>query len=111
MFPIFDRNQINLESHQLIWLDINVHRTESTDLTILTVKDLRQIVDYTKQFDNPEDCEEYLINKGSSYSTFFIGSGQIDQKIIEKFNKFPNLHKMYIFSKHIEDHNQVRRRL
>ncbi|CAF1346366.1 unnamed protein product, partial [Didymodactylos carnosus] len=44
----FNRERMNLESHQLIWLDENVNSSEYENQRITTT--LRKIVDYTKQY-------------------------------------------------------------
>ncbi|CAF1108164.1 unnamed protein product [Didymodactylos carnosus] len=50
----FDRERVNLESHQLVWCDKNVNDS------VTLVEALRKIVDYTKLFDNVEACKQYL---------------------------------------------------
>jgi hypothetical protein len=54
-----NREKINLESHQLVWLDAKIHDHEYQDTTV-NLEGLRRIIDYTKLFDNVQDCKEYL---------------------------------------------------
>ncbi|CAF1025868.1 unnamed protein product [Didymodactylos carnosus] len=50
---IIDRDRVNIEIHQLIWLDANVKNDNDSAATMASV---RKIIDYTKVFDNVEEC-------------------------------------------------------
>jgi hypothetical protein len=104
--PIFNREQVNLESHQLIWLDVNTNGREHTNSRAITIRDLRKIVDYTKLFDNIKNCEQYLNNTTSSCSTFFVFSGKLEQIVMQKFDAFKDIHKMYIYCQNKERYKQ-----
>ncbi|UJR29648.1 hypothetical protein I4U23_017196 [Adineta vaga] len=61
---LLDREFINIESHQLVWLCINTS-------IIPSIKDLRRIIDYTKLFSTVDKCLEY-IDQTKNTTTFMI---------------------------------------
>ncbi|CAF5160229.1 unnamed protein product, partial [Rotaria magnacalcarata] len=72
---IFDREKINLESHQLVWLDPTVDRNQESD-TLASLENLRKIVDYTKLFNNVEQCQQF-IEQTKTTTTFIITSDDL----------------------------------
>ncbi|CAF1612238.1 unnamed protein product [Didymodactylos carnosus] len=75
----FNRERMNLESHQLIWLDENVNSSEYENQRITTT--LRKIVDYTKVFHSTDECQQHI--QQTKYSrTFVVSSGQMTEMIL-----------------------------
>ncbi|CAF0889740.1 unnamed protein product [Didymodactylos carnosus] len=68
---IFNRERVNLESHKLVWLD------EDNQFTL---EFLRTIVDYTKVFDNIEECQQYIEQTNGTTTTFLS-----QLRILEEF--------------------------
>jgi hypothetical protein len=100
---IIDRQQVNLESHQLLWLDANLmHNTNDSKITI---EGLRKIVDYTKLFDDIEECFEYI--KGTQETTtFIVCSGHLGKILIPKIHNLQNIWSIYIYCMNKEYHTQ-----
>lgn len=65
-----NREHIHLESHQLIWLDSNAHDISHND-TVVTLTNLRKIVDYSKFYNDKEECIKY-IEETSNTMTFLV---------------------------------------
>ena len=94
---IFDRDVINLESYQLVWLDIDANGT-SEETEVLLAK-LRNIIDYTQIFVNPEECLQY-IKKTEDTTTFFVGSNIHDATILSKMSDLSNVCVIRFYSPH-----------
>jgi hypothetical protein len=86
----FHREQVNLEPYQLVWCDANV-----ADLTV-TISELRKIVDYTKQFDNVEDCMQYM-RESNDTVTFLVCSNDVVDCIVPKIHNQTDIRSIYIY--------------
>lgn len=93
---IVDHDHVNLESHQLVWLD------EKT----VTIENLRQIVDYTKLFDNVEACQQYLQNSKDHKNIFLVTSGQSGEKLIPEVHGLQNVLVIYVYCQDREYHQK-----
>jgi hypothetical protein len=89
MPEILDRNFVNLESHQLVWLAPQ-HRHN-----LVPIETLREIIDYTKLFEDTEACEEY-INNSNRIITFMIISDEINQEILSRIHNLTHVLGIYI---------------
>ncbi|CAF3866295.1 unnamed protein product [Rotaria magnacalcarata] len=89
---VFNRRQVNLESHQLVWLDPDFNR----DSTI-SIKNLRNIIDYTRVFDNGEDCLKY-IEKTQDTTTFLVCSKELAQRFIPEIHQLQHVLRIYVES-------------
>jgi hypothetical protein len=96
---LFNRERINLESHQLIWLDTRVKSDE------ITLQSLRKIVDYTKVFDNIDECLFY-IKQTNSTVTFLVCSGQLGEIFTLKVHDLNNIYAIYIYCQNKEYHQK-----
>ncbi len=86
------RRQINLESYQLVWLDPDFNRKNDT-----SIESLRNIVDYTKVFDNSDDCLEYIKQTQDS-TTFVVCTKQLAQEFISQIHPLKHIFKIYVLS-------------
>ena len=94
----FNRERLNLESHQLVCYDTyNQHATARS----FTLTELRQIVDYTKFFDNSKSCKHYL-EETQHIVSFLICSGNASEQLIPEIHELSNVHFIYIYSQHNE---------
>ncbi|CAF1536898.1 unnamed protein product, partial [Adineta ricciae] len=85
----FDREQINLESHQLVWLG---------PLITLSVKTVRKVIDYTKVFDNVKECLTYIEkNKISTTIFLVIASSELGKLLIPQITDFNNIWSIIIY--------------
>ncbi|CAF4271617.1 unnamed protein product [Rotaria magnacalcarata] len=93
---IFDREKINLESHQLVWLDPTVDRNQESD-TLASLENLRKIVDYTKLFNNVEQCQQF-IEQTKTTTTFIITSDDLDEQLVSNVYNLKNVYSIYIYN-------------
>ncbi|CAF1075954.1 unnamed protein product [Didymodactylos carnosus] len=96
-----DRELTNLESHQLIWLDSSMDTKESQ----ITLHNLRKVVDYTKLFDNVEECERYILEKKDTI-TFLVTSGALGQNLIPRINDLGNIRQIFVYCRNKDFHQQ-----
>ncbi|CAF1488828.1 unnamed protein product, partial [Didymodactylos carnosus] len=101
---VVDRNKVNLESHQLVWLDANVNNSEHEDTTV-TLAGLRKIIDYTKLFDNISECKEYLKSTENG-STFLVTSGSFGQTFVPEIHEVEIIYKIYVYCGNKEFHQK-----
>ena len=88
---LFDRTQINLESHQLIYLsDPAIGLQDKLDVQML-----RNIVDYSRVYVDIEACQHYLENTCDT-TTFLICANRQGERLIPKIHKQKNIHFIYI---------------
>jgi hypothetical protein len=92
----FDRERVNLDSHQLLWCDSNISGlTENTGSTV-TINELRKIVDYTKLFDNVDECHQFIKQTGDTI-TFLICSAQFAECLIPYIHDLKNVKSIYVY--------------
>jgi hypothetical protein len=99
-----NREKINLESHQLVWLDVKVHDHEYQDTTV-NLEGLRKIIDYTKLFDNIQDCKEYL-ERTDNGLTYLVISESLGQTFIPHVHDIESVFKIYLYCQNKEYHQQ-----
>lgn len=102
---VFDHERINLDSHQLVWLDANVNNNDDSNSAI-TIANLRQIIDYTKLFDTMEGCQQFLEKKTNTSMTFLIASGQFGEILIPKIHQLENVLIIYIYCQNKDYHQR-----
>ena len=83
---IFMREEINLESHQLVWLDATIENRDDDNPVV--IKELRQIIGYTKIFDNTDECLSYIKHTDISITTFLVCSGHLGRLIVPQVCDF-----------------------
>lgn len=96
--------KINLDSHQLVWLDAKVHDHEYRD-TAVSLEALRQIIDYTKLFDNVQDCKEYLKQTDNGL-TYLVVSGSLGKTFIPQIHDLESIFKIYVYCQIKKYHQQ-----
>ncbi|CAF1451522.1 unnamed protein product [Rotaria magnacalcarata] len=101
---LINDEKINLESHQLVWLDEKT--SEQISENIVTIESLRKIVDYTKLFDNVEECRQYLENSKDHNDIFLVTSGQSGEKLIPEVHRLQNVLLIYVYCQDKEYHEQ-----
>ena len=96
--PYFDRHDVNLESHQLLWADINLSELEDEEKIFSTLTKFRQLVNYTKAFDNWKYCLRHIEKCHDTY-TFLVCSAHYAMDIVPKLWPFKktNVWKVYIY--------------
>ncbi|CAF0839553.1 unnamed protein product [Didymodactylos carnosus] len=99
----FDRNRINLEAHQLIWCDANINDPVNQSESLITIGKLRKIVDYTKLFDNVNECLQYM-EQTKDTNTFRVCSEQFVEKLASGTHELKNIKTIYIYYSKNEPH-------
>lgn len=89
-----NREQINLESHQLVWLDPAFIKTD------ITLERLRQIIDYTNVFDDIEDCLQYIEQIKNGNKIFLVCTKELNNELKSSLRSDKhNIYKTYIYAK------------
>ncbi|CAF1153935.1 unnamed protein product [Rotaria sordida] len=70
-------NDNNLESFSLLWLHDQVNTTKENQQA---QKQLRQIINHLKTFDNEDHCQQYILSISSQDRIIFIVNDRLDQK-------------------------------
>jgi hypothetical protein len=89
---IFDREKINLESHQLVWLG----------QPIVSNNTLRNIIYYTKVFVDVKDCRQH-IEQTKEFRTFLVCFLEHIDYIISYVHNLENVSKIYIYDEQKAD--------
>ncbi|CAF1375814.1 unnamed protein product, partial [Adineta ricciae] len=97
----FNRERLNLESHQLVCYDTYSQHATARNFTLT---ELRQIIDYTKFFDNNKSCKRYL-EETQHIVSFLICSDTTSEQLIPEIHELPNVRFIYIYSPH-NDYDQ-----
>jgi hypothetical protein len=100
----FDREHVNLESHQLILLDKNVNNAGEDEILFL-LEELRKVVKYTKFINNVEEALQF-IEQTKDTKTFLVYSGCLDQIIVSQIHVLKNIRSIYIYCHEEHDHKQ-----
>ncbi|CAF1036125.1 unnamed protein product [Didymodactylos carnosus] len=101
----FDREQINLESHQLVWLG---------HLVTLTIENLRKVIDYVKVFDNAKECLTYIEEAKLSTIFLVIPSSESGELFISQITDFKNIWSVIVYdfeanhSEWISNHSKIK---
>jgi hypothetical protein len=83
----------NLESFICLWLDKTVNTSEDN---IETQKDLRQIINDLRTFDNSDQCEQY-IRQITEEKVVLIVSGAFGRQIVPRLHNLPQFSACYVF--------------
>jgi hypothetical protein len=86
---LFDRKHVNIEPHQLVWLDNN-HKDD------FLLHQFRLIIDYVKTFDNLNECQKYIEKTGHT-TTFLITSRILGERILPHIHKYNHIRSVHIF--------------
>ena len=108
--PFFDRNDVNLESHQLLWADIKLSELEDGDNIFDTLTKFHQLINYTKAFDHWRKCLEYIQKCHDTY-TFLVCSNLYAEDILPKLELSgkTNVWKVYIYGDVEKIHSKTHR--
>ncbi|CAF1567293.1 unnamed protein product, partial [Rotaria sp. Silwood1] len=83
----------NLESFTCLWLDQNVNSTQDN---LQTQKELRQVINHLRTFDNIDECEQYIRNI-TKEKVVLIVSGSLGQQIVSRLHDLPQFSACYVF--------------
>ncbi len=83
----------NLESFACLWLDQNVNSTQDNRNT---QKELRQVINHLRTFDNSDECEQY-IRQIIKEKVVLIVSGSLGRQIVPRLHDLPQFSACYVF--------------
>ena len=87
----FCRDQTNFESYQVVWLASHVDDIHAV------IDPLHSIVDYTKLFNNVEECLKSIQQeKDKNMATFFVCEDQFSEILIPALNDLKNIRSLSI---------------
>ncbi len=93
---ILDREKINLESNQLVWLG----------QSIVSDDNLRNIIYYTKVFTDVKDCLQH-IEQTKEFHTFLVCFLEHTDYIIPYVHNLENVTKIYVYDEQNSDVGKV----
>jgi hypothetical protein len=105
----FDRNEVNLESYQLIWADRQLEEIEINEEELFsTLKKFRELVNHTKAFDHWRICFNYIQKKKADTFTFLVCSAAYAKDLVPKLCPFTEakVWKVYVYCAEGDRHNQ-----
>ena len=83
----------NLESFACLWLDQSVNSTEDN---LVTQKELRQVINHLRTFDNSDECEQYIL-KITQEKVILIVSGSLGRQVVPGLHDLPQFAACYVF--------------
>jgi hypothetical protein len=98
---MFVRHEVNLESHQLIWCDENVHNTSDIN-NKRTLEELLRIVKCTKLFDDIDECQQF-IQQTQNTTTYLVCSISLAQTLVSQIHQFEKLRSINLYCPSVTD--------
>jgi hypothetical protein len=83
----------NLELFACLWLDQSV---DSTQDNRDTQKELRQVINHLRTFDNSDECEQY-IQQITQEKVVLIVSGSLGRQVVPRLHDLPQFSACYVF--------------
>lgn len=88
------RQDENLETYSLIWLDASVNDSHEN---IEAQKQLRTSINYLVTFEDDQECLQYIESASKDDRIIFIVSGKLGQIIVPKIVQYRQLVSIYIY--------------
>ncbi|CAF4766950.1 unnamed protein product [Rotaria sp. Silwood1] len=83
----------NLESFACLWLDQNIYSRQDN---IETQKELRQVINHLRTFDQSDECEQYL-RQITKEKVVLIVSSSLGRQIVPRLHDLPHFSACYVF--------------
>jgi hypothetical protein len=83
----------NFESFSCLWLDQNVSSSQDN---LETQKELREVINHLRTFDNSDECEQYT-RQITKEKVVLIVSGSAGRQIVPKLHDLPQFSACYVF--------------
>jgi hypothetical protein len=84
----------NLETFSILWLDARVNITKENQQA---QKELRQIINHLKIFDDLDQCQQYILSLSSQDRLILIVSGRLGQQIVPQIHHLRQLSSIYVY--------------
>jgi hypothetical protein len=92
--PHHHDNNNNLETFSLLWLDAQV---ETSDENRQAQKQLRNIINHLKTFDNENDCQQYILSIPLQDRVVVIVSGRLGRTIVPHIHHRRQIISIYVY--------------
>ncbi|CAM4905379.1 unnamed protein product [Rotaria socialis] len=83
----------NFESFACLWLDQSVNTTQDN---LETQKELRQVINHLRTFDDMDKCEQY-IRQITTEKVVLIVSGALGRDLVPRLHELPQFSACYVF--------------
>ncbi|CAM4895674.1 unnamed protein product [Rotaria socialis] len=83
----------NFESFTCLWLDQSVNTTQDN---LETQKELRQVINHLRTFDDMDKCEQY-IRQITTEKVVLIVSGALGRDLVPRLHELPQFSACYVF--------------
>ncbi|CAF4226838.1 unnamed protein product [Rotaria socialis] len=83
----------NFESFTCLWLDQSVNTTQDN---LETQKELRQVINHLRTFDDMDKCEQY-IRQITKEKVVLIVSGALGRELVPRLHELPQFSACYVF--------------
>jgi hypothetical protein len=83
----------NLESFACLWLDQNINSTEDN---LETQKELRQVINHLRTFNDGNQCEQY-IQQVNHEKVVLIVSGSLGRQVVPRLHSLSQFSACYVF--------------
>jgi hypothetical protein len=93
----------NLESFALLWLDAQVNTDKGNRHA---QKQLRNIINHLKTFDDEIQCEQYISRISSQDRVVLIVSGRLGQNIVPRIHHLRHIISIYVYCRDKPTHEQ-----
>jgi hypothetical protein len=98
-----NENSDNLETFSLLWLDAQVDSSRENQEA---QKQLRNIINYLKTFDDESQCEQYISTFSPQDRVVLIVSGRLGQTIVTRIHHLRHIISIYVYCRDKQIHEQ-----
>jgi hypothetical protein len=98
-----NENSDNLETFSLLWLDAQVDSSRENQEA---QKQLRNIINYLKTFDDESRCEQYISTFSPQDRVVLIVSGRLGQTIVPRIHHLRHIISIYVYCRDKQTHEQ-----
>ena len=84
----------NLETFGIVWLDGKANHDEQSRKA---QQKLRDVINYLKTFEDPNDCQKYIEQTSDNHSLLFIVSGRLGQEVVPRIHHLRQVFTIYVY--------------
>ena len=96
------RTDRNFETYFLVWLDASIYSQENSAAQEI----LRSTITYLQEFDQLDECEDYIQSLSLEDRIVFIVSGHFGQEIVPRIHHLRQVSAIYIYYTNKQFHQQ-----
>ena len=99
----FKREEFNLQSLSLVWLDDSIKDSNKDDHHQAK---LRTGINSIQSFTDPRKCKQYIKSLSTDDQIVFLVNNQLAQRIVERIHRYRQVFSIYIHIKNQSDNEQ-----